>query len=81
MNLHEIPVGQNAPEEVNVVIEIPQGSSNKVEYNPEWAAFVLTSGGDRSAFDSAEAVAEAPVSKNRDIESRHVSRRLNTGAA
>ncbi len=41
MNLHDIPVGQNAPEEVNVVIEIPQGSSNKVEYNPEWAAFVL----------------------------------------
>ena len=40
-NLTRIPVGENAPEEVNVVIEIPQGSSNKMEYNDEWGAFVL----------------------------------------
>jgi inorganic pyrophosphatase len=40
-NLTRIPVGERAPEEVNAVIEIPQGSSNKMEYNEEWGAFVL----------------------------------------
>ena len=40
-NLTRIPVGERAPLEVNAVIEIPQGSSNKIEYNEEWGAFVL----------------------------------------
>jgi inorganic pyrophosphatase len=40
-NLTLIPVGEKAPHEVNVVIEISQGSSNKVEYNAQWGAFVL----------------------------------------
>ncbi len=46
MNLAQIPVGPKAPFEVNVVIEISQGSSNKVEYHAEWGAFVL----DRTLF-------------------------------
>jgi inorganic pyrophosphatase len=41
MNLHDIPLGDNAPREINVVIEIPQGSSNKVEYDPRWGVFTL----------------------------------------
>lgn len=32
MNLwHDIPLGDKAPEEINVIIEIPQGSQNKYE--------------------------------------------------
>ncbi len=32
MNLwHDIPLGDNAPEEINVIIEIPRGSHNKYE--------------------------------------------------
>lgn len=46
MNLHELPVGDKAPREVNVVIEIPQGSSNKVEYEPDLGVFTL----DRTLF-------------------------------
>src|SRR5438477_3942037 len=46
MNLHEIPIGDDAPREVNAVIEIPQGSSNKIEYDPEWGVFAL----DRTLF-------------------------------
>ncbi len=46
MNLTEIPVGPNAPHEVNVIVEISQGSSNKVEYHAGWNAFVL----DRTLF-------------------------------
>ena len=41
VNLTRIPAGERVPREVNVVIEISQGSSNKVEYHPEWGAFVL----------------------------------------
>src|SRR5256714_11893203 len=41
MNLADMPIGDKAPDEVNVVIEIPQGSSNKVEYNNELGVFVL----------------------------------------
>src|SRR5437588_9205296 len=41
MKLTDIPIGANAPHEVNVVIEISQGSSNKVEYHSEWGVFVL----------------------------------------
>ena len=45
-DLTRIPVGDGAPEEVNVVVEIPQGSSNKVEYNAGIGAFVV----DRTLF-------------------------------
>jgi len=32
MNLwHDIPLGENAPDEINVIIEIPKGSPNKYE--------------------------------------------------
>ncbi|MDP2648717.1 MAG: inorganic pyrophosphatase, partial [bacterium] len=32
MNLwHDIPLGENAPEEINTIIEIPRGSPNKYE--------------------------------------------------
>jgi len=49
MNLwSEIPVGDKAPQEVNVVVEITSGSRNKFEYNKEWKAFVL----DRVLFSS-----------------------------
>lgn len=31
----DIPAGDNAPEEINVVIDIPKGCANKYEYNEE----------------------------------------------
>ena len=34
-NLLHLPTGKNAPEEFNVVIEIPKYSSNKYEIDPE----------------------------------------------
>ena len=46
MHLTDVPIGDNAPFEVNVVIEITQGSSNKIEYNSQFGAFVL----DRTLF-------------------------------
>src|SRR5207302_512184 len=46
MQLTDVPVGDNAPYEVNVVIEITQGSSNKIEYDPRIGAFVV----DRTLF-------------------------------
>lgn len=42
MNLFkDIPAGDNPPEEINVVVEIPKGSSNKYEYDGEKGYFVL----------------------------------------
>ncbi len=35
MNLANLPIGDKAPEVVNVVIEIPAGSKNKYEYDEE----------------------------------------------
>jgi inorganic pyrophosphatase len=35
MSLLNVPVGPNAPEEVNVIIEIPRFSTNKYEMDPE----------------------------------------------
>jgi len=35
MSLLNVPVGHNAPEEVNVIIEIPRFSTNKYEMDPE----------------------------------------------
>jgi len=33
--LHDIPLGDKAPKEFNVIIEIPKGSSNKYEIDKE----------------------------------------------
>jgi inorganic pyrophosphatase len=36
-----LPYGENAPEELNVVVEIPQGSRNKYEYDKDLRCFRL----------------------------------------
>lgn len=41
MRFHDLPIGEEAPEIVNAVIEIPQGSTNKYEYNAALDSFVL----------------------------------------
>ncbi len=41
MNLDAIGYGDNAPNEVNVVIEIPRGSGNKYEFDKDSNAIVL----------------------------------------
>jgi len=42
MNLiKDIPPGDNPPEEINVVVEIPKGSSNKYEYDEKEGYFIL----------------------------------------
>ncbi len=42
MNLWEdMPVGPQAPEVVNVVVEIPKGSRNKYEYDKKTGTIVL----------------------------------------
>jgi inorganic pyrophosphatase len=41
MNLKDISPGENLPEVVNAVIEIPKGSKNKYEYDPEMGAIRL----------------------------------------
>ena len=35
INLETLPIGEDAPELVNVVVEVPVGSRNKYEYEPE----------------------------------------------
>lgn len=35
MSLKDVPIGVNAPNEVNVIVEIPRFSSNKYEFDPE----------------------------------------------
>ena len=37
----EVPLGENPPKLLNVVIEVVSGSRDKYEYNSEWEAFVL----------------------------------------
>jgi inorganic pyrophosphatase len=37
----ELPIGEGAPEIVTAVVEIPQDSVNKYEYDPELNVFVL----------------------------------------
>ena len=32
-NLYDYPIGENSPDEFNVIIEVPHGSNNKYEYN------------------------------------------------
>lgn len=41
MPYRDLPIGAKAPEEVNAVIEIPRGSSNKYEYDSELGLFKL----------------------------------------
>lgn len=46
MDIKKLSVGKNPPEEVNVLIEIPQGSSIKYEFDKETGAIVV----DRFAY-------------------------------
>ncbi|TSC69250.1 MAG: inorganic pyrophosphatase [Parcubacteria group bacterium Gr01-1014_56] len=50
MNLwHDISLGENVPEEINVIIEIPKGSSNKYEIDKETGLIKL----DRANYSAA----------------------------
>lgn len=50
MNLwHDIPMGEDAPNEVNVIIEIPKGSNNKYEIDKATGLIKL----DRANYSSA----------------------------
>lgn len=50
MNLwHDIPLGENAPEEINVIIEIPKGSHNKYEIDKDSGLIKL----DRANYNSS----------------------------
>ena len=37
----DIPIGDNPPEQLNMVIEVASGKRDKYEYNIKWEAFVL----------------------------------------
>lgn len=41
MSYHDVPIGDQAPQIVNMIVEIPQGSSNKYEYDHELDIFKL----------------------------------------
>ena len=41
MNLYALPIGERAPEIINIVVEIPKGTCNKVEYDPGLEIFRL----------------------------------------
>jgi inorganic pyrophosphatase len=50
MNLwHDVPLGDDAPQEINVIIEIPKGSANKYEVDKETGLIKL----DRANYSSA----------------------------
>src|SRR6185436_16512750 len=50
MNLwHDIPLGDDAPNEINVIIEIPKGSPNKYEIDKETGLIKL----DRANYSAA----------------------------
>src|SRR3989338_4656984 len=50
MNLwHDIPIGEKAPDEVNVIVEIPKGSNNKYELDKDTGLIKL----DRANYNSA----------------------------
>ncbi len=50
MNLwHDVPLGENAPDEINVIIEIPRGSNNKYEIDKETGLIKL----DRANYSAA----------------------------
>lgn len=46
--IHILPPGENAPQEVNVLVEIPRGCTNKYEYDREFGVFHL----DRVLYES-----------------------------
>lgn len=39
--LYDLPLGNAAPDIVQAVIEVPRGSTNKIEYDPEYGIFRL----------------------------------------
>lgn len=41
MNLYHLDLGDDAPDTVSCVIEVPRNSTNKIEYDPERELFVL----------------------------------------
>src|SRR6476659_8083769 len=41
MSLLSYPIGRNAPQEVNAIVEIPKGSSNKYEFDLQYQVFFL----------------------------------------
>ena len=50
MNLwHDVPFGDNAPEEINIIIETPRGSNNKYEIDKETGLIKL----DRANYNAA----------------------------
>jgi inorganic pyrophosphatase len=50
MNLwHDVPRGENVPDEINVIIEIPKGSNNKYEIDKETGLIKL----DRANYSAA----------------------------
>ena len=50
MNLwHDVPLGDNVPEEINVIIEIPRGSNNKYEVDKKTGLIKL----DRDNYSAA----------------------------
>lgn len=50
MNLwHDIPLGESAPEEINVIVEVPKGSPNKYEIDKETGIIKL----DRANYSAA----------------------------
>lgn len=50
MNLwHDIPAGENAPEEINVIVEIPKGSHNKYEIDKDTGMIKL----DRANYNAS----------------------------
>ncbi len=50
MNLwHDIPLGEDAPKEINVIVEVPKGSSNKYEIDKETGLIKL----DRANYSAA----------------------------
>lgn len=47
--LHDIPLGDNAPNEINVIVEVPKGSLNKYEIDKETGMIKL----DRANYSAA----------------------------
>ena len=41
LDYRSLPIGENAPAVINAVVEIPKGSTNKYEYDPQLRVFRL----------------------------------------
>ncbi len=41
VNLKDLPIHKNFPDETNAIVEIPEGSRNKYEYDPDLGVFKL----------------------------------------